>query len=204
MHHHRLLFVSLACAWLAGCSQTPAAGPTTSATTTQTQSVAETQTPSAPSASATSAALSGDDERLLKQVAEKSLAEFQIGELAVKQAANAEVKAIGQQLIDDHNRMKADLDKLATAKNLQLPTEPDSEGKDKISDLQKLQGADFDKEFLSEMVEEHREDIDFYSKGAQSAADPEVKAVAETSLVVLRMHLDKMVRLADKLGVKPD
>lgn len=178
------LIVSLAL--LSGCSQTPSTPSTPQASGSPTTSTSMTPT----------AGLSAEDESLFKEIVAKSLAERAMGELAGEQAASADVKAVAQKMVDDQAQMTDQFEKLAAAKNVQLPTEPSADVRQQLDDLGKLNGSEFDQKFLAEEVEQHRNNIEFYSEGAKRASDPELKSLAETSLVILRMHLDKLARLS--------
>ncbi len=52
-------------------------------------------------------------------------------------------------------------------------------------------GADFDKEFVSYMVKDHKQDIKMFQKEAQDAKDPDVRAFASQHVAILQQHLDR-------------
>ena len=55
--------------------------------------------------------------------------------------------------------------------------------------LSGLSGNDFDRDYMSEMVRDHTEDIALFERAAETSTDPDLKAWATRSLPMLREHL---------------
>jgi len=85
------------------------------------------------------------------------LAEVQLGQLASERAANADVKAFGQMMVKDHTQANDELKQIASQMNLQTPTQLDQKHKDLVDKLSKLQGSEFDREYINAMVQGHQE-----------------------------------------------
>ena len=56
--------------------------------------------------------------------------------------------------------------------------------------LQKKSGADFDREYMKEMVSDHKKDVKEFQSTAKSANDPDIKNFASSTLPTLQQHLD--------------
>ena len=63
-----------------------------------------------------------------------------------------------------------------------LPTTPTAEQKATKDKLEKLSGAEFDKEFTATMVRNHRANIPNFQREADKGADPDVKNFASMVL----------------------
>src|SRR5947207_611368 len=74
--------------------------------------------------------------------------EVQLGQLAAQKAQSDEVKQFGQRMVSDHSKANDKLKQVATQKNINLPTEMDSSSKREYDKLQKLSGAQFDREYV--------------------------------------------------------
>lgn len=135
------------------------------------------------------AVLDNADRKFLNEAAASGLAEVKLGQLATKQAANEDVKKFGQRMIDDHSRMNSDLTKLAQPKGVTPPQTLDKKYQEKIDKLSKRGGAEFDKAYMDEMVDEHQHDVDSFEKAARDAKDADVKGFAARTLPMLREHL---------------
>jgi putative membrane protein len=85
------------------------------------------------------------------------LAEVQLGKIATERAANADVKAFGQMMVDDHTEAGNELKQVAMQLKLQQPAQLEQKHKDLVDKLSKLQGAEFDREYMNAMVQGHQE-----------------------------------------------
>ena len=82
---------------------------------------------------------------------------------------------------------------MAKKKNIDLPTALDAKHQAVVDRLSKLSGAEFDRAYSTEMLEDHQEDVKEFQKQANSASDPDVKSFASNNLPTLQEHL-KMAR----------
>jgi predicted outer membrane protein len=83
-------------------------------------------------------------------------AEVQLGQLAVEHAASEDVKSFAQTMVKAHAQGNEELKRLASELNVQVPAPLDAEHKALVDTLSKLQGAEFDREFMSAMVRGHQ------------------------------------------------
>jgi putative membrane protein len=173
---------------LAGCSSNENANSSTvtSNTSVNTSTTNRTATTSSSPAAST---LAPEDRTFLNKAAVGGMAEVQLGQVAVKNAKNADVKAFGQRMIDDHSRANSELTRLATSKGVTPPSELDSKHKATLERLSKLTGDQFDKAYMADMVTDHEEDVAEFQKEANSASNPDVKAFAAKTLPTLQEHL---------------
>ena len=137
-----------------------------------------------------------DAERdFLRKAAQGGLTEVELGRAAEEQGQNGGVKNLGKMLISDHRKNNEELMRLAVIKDVPLPMEPNSEQRGIIDQIWEVKGAAFDKQFLKIAAEDHRKDIQQYSKMAQEAKDRDVKAFAERTLPVLQKHAEHVEKL---------
>ena len=122
------------------------------------------------------------------------MGEVQLGQLAAQKAQSDEVKQFGQRMVSDHSKANDKLKQVATQKNINLPTEMDSSSKREYDKLQKLSGAQFDREYVKTMVSDHQKDIKEFQKEAKSGKDADVKAFADGTLPTLEDHLNMAKR----------
>ncbi len=66
--------------------------------------------------------------------------------------------------------------------------------------LVKLQGADFDREYVKTMVAMHEKDVAAFSAFAESATDADVKTFAAATLPTLKHHLEMIRALAKTMS----
>lgn len=146
--------------------------------------------------------VTGGDLDFMNQAAMGSMAEVEIGRLALNQAASAEVKGFAQHMIDDHSKAGGELKQLAQGKKVMLPPEVSPTHKQTMEKLSKLKGAEFDREYVKAMVEAHEKDVTAFGAVAQNATDADVKAFAAKTLPTLQQHLQMIRGIAAKMDVK--
>ena len=115
--------------------------------------------------------------------------EMMLGELAAKLGASDEVKAYGETLHADHAAAGDQVKQAAAGAGITVPAEPTKEARDEFDKLSKMSGADFDKEFASYMVDDHKKDIAEFEKATKSK-DPKVAKLASDTLPTLQKHLE--------------
>jgi putative membrane protein len=152
----------------------------------------------------TAASLTLDSpEDFMKEAAQGGMSEVEMGNLAAKNAQNAEVKSFGQMMVSDHGKANTELKALATKKNVTLPTDMGSHRSD-IDRLKTLKGAEFDKAYVDAMVDDHEADVSAFQAQADKSTDTDVKAFAAKTLPVLKTHLEKIKGIQAKLGTGSD
>lgn len=129
------------------------------------------------------------DNGFMTKAAQGGLAEVELGRLATTHASNAQVKQFGQRMVDDHSKVNNELRQIAAKDGVTLPTTINSKDQAEMDKLSSLNGSDFDKAYMEDMVKDHRADIAEFKKEADSGADPSLKAFAAKTLPTLQEHL---------------
>ena len=139
------------------------------------------------------------DSRYLVEAGETDSKEIEIGKLAQEKSTDADVKAFGKMLVDDHTQAAGDVKKLAARKNISLPDSMTEEARKEYDDLNKKSGLDFDKKFAEMMVKGHEKAIDKMTEAAEEAADEEIRYWATNKIPTLTEHLEHAKSLKEKI-----
>jgi predicted outer membrane protein len=160
------------------------------------------QTAAATGAAASGAKLTSADQKILKDMAMADMAEIEGGKMAQSKGQSSEVKAFGQQMIDDHTANLNEVKALASARGVTLPTEPDAKHKAMAAKLDKMSGADFDKAYMKQAgVQDHKTVHAKLKTASKKAKDAEVKALVDKTEPVVAQHLKSAQQMpADKAG----
>ena len=75
--------------------------------------------------------------------------------MASEKGASPDVKKFGKMMVDDHTAAGDRLKAIATQHNVEWPAGLDDKHRDLRDKLAKLSGAEFDREYMSAMVEGH-------------------------------------------------
>ncbi|BAZ48018.1 outer membrane protein [Nostoc sp. NIES-4103] len=165
----------------------PVTGKPVQATNSPSPSVSPTVSPTTPGQNN----LSSSDRQFINEAAQGGLAEVQLGQLASQRAGNNAVKEFGQRMVTDHTQVNNQLKQLATQKGVTLPTTLDSKNQQLKQRLSRLSGANFDREYMNQMVQDHQKDVSAFQTEAQQGQDPDVKAFAAQALPTLQEHLQQ-------------
>jgi putative membrane protein len=136
------------------------------------------------------------DAMFMRHAAADSLAEIQMGRIALDKSSSAQVKELAQRIIDDHTKANDQLMSIAQRKQVTLPTEPMPMQKKEADKLKAMSGKAFDEAYAKAMVKDHRKAIKMFGMENQEAADSDVKEFASTTLPVLKTHLQMAEQIA--------
>ncbi len=140
-------------------------------------------------AAADSTKPSQSDVKFMKEAAMGGMLEVELGRVAMQNASSEQVKQFGKQMVDDHGKGNEDLKSLADLEGVKLPSQLDPKHARELQRMQQLKGADFDREYMKMMLEDHKKDIKAFNDEGQRGDDPEVKGFALRTLPTLRAHL---------------
>lgn len=104
--------------------------------------------------------IKGGDKDFIHDLGIANTAEVELGRMAADRAANPEVKKFGQTMVDDHTKANDDLNAVATQHNIPTANELDDKHRDLRDKLAKLQGMEFDREYINAMVDGHQDVLD--------------------------------------------
>ncbi len=143
--------------------------------------------------------VSSNGEKFMTEAAQGGMMEVALGKLAATKAAAPEVKAFGQRMVVDHGKAGEELKALAAKKKIELPAEMSGGMKETVDRLSKLSGAEFDKEYVKLMVDDHDEDLEAFQDQADDAKDADVKAFAAKYAPVIKSHYESIKAINDKM-----
>jgi len=140
------------------------------------------------------------DRAFMTAAAQGGIAEVEMGRLAAGHASSDKVKQFGQRMVDDHTKANDELKQLASQKGLTLPTEMNAKQKSTMNKLSKLNGAEFDRAYMRDMVTDHQEDVAEFQRESTNGSDADVKAFAGKVLPTLQEHLRMAQEIEGGLG----
>jgi putative membrane protein len=139
---------------------------------------------------ADAATVSESDMKFAVEAASGGMMEVQLGRLALEQASAQAVKDFAQTMIDDHSKANAELQDVARRQSIELPATPGADHQNKIDQLAKKKGRDFDRAYVDLMVSDHESDVAAFDNQSRNGSDPSLREWAAEKLPVLRHHLD--------------
>jgi putative membrane protein len=141
------------------------------------------------------------DKAFVRHASEGGLAEVQFGQLAAQKAQNPDVKAFGQKMVDDHSALNEKMKPIAQNLGVTPASKLNAKDAAEYNKLNSLSGDDFDKEYVADMVADHRKDLREFRHEEAVAADPQLKDAVAGGEKVIAEHNRMIDHLAQQIGV---
>jgi putative membrane protein len=104
-------------------------------------------------------------------------------------------------MVTDHTKANEERMALAQVKDIPVSTEIDEQHQETAEMLSKMQGSQFDREFMRHMVKDHEKAVQLFSTVSHESQDADIKAFATKTLPILQEHLQLARQLAQQLKV---
>jgi putative membrane protein len=145
--------------------------------------------------------LSAADQAFVQKAAKGNEAEIEMAKMAEDKAQSRDIKDYASMLERDHSDALDNLRDLAQKANVTLDTAPPAENASMSTKLNAASGTQFDREYITTMIEEHRKNIAEFER-MQGSATGELKAFIDKTLPTMREHLAKAEQLMKEVGTK--
>lgn len=188
----RIVAGGIVAAGLLAAGQAGAADTTVSGSTSTSGSTTESSSTSGTSHAAKS---------FIKDASEGNQAEIALANLAEQKSQNSDIKQLAQMIRDDHQQAQQKLETIAQAHGVTLDQKPGWMDRHEQNKLEKLSGAEFDKEYATQMLSDHAKDINKFQKAAQDVQESDVKQYAQDCLSKLQAHMQHAETAAQAVGV---
>ena len=132
--------------------------------------------------------LNARDYKFVSDAAEGGAMEVSLGRLAAQKGADQAVRDFGQRMVTDHQKANEELTQLVSQKGATLP-DSSKEIEKSLSRFGKLEGSDFDKAYIKDMVSDHKKDVKDFQTEADKAEDADLKGWVTKTLPTLEDHL---------------
>ncbi|MDB4884282.1 MAG: hypothetical protein JWL95_3048 [Gemmatimonadetes bacterium] len=203
--YNKLAMTALCLGALAACKQSDrtATADTAAARTDSaagrldsTAATAATKMDSTSSSMTTNVAWTND--RIFGFAHDANAGEIALGKLASTKATNPQVKAFGREMVKDHQAMMAEAHSLFGKLKASPDTTTDDatdiakKGNDQLKDLtEKAAGADWDKAYIDDQIEDHQKVLDKLTDAAKSTTDKTVTDALAKTTAKVQEHLTK-------------
>lgn len=148
----------------------------------------------------TSAMVNEQDADFAVKAADASLAEIELGKLALEKAPDQRIKDFAQQMVSDHQKANEELMAIATRLNITLPPVVSEDHVDKQRKLRDKSGKAFEEDYIDLMVKEHDRAVSLFEDAASDAKNADLQAFAAKTLPTLKMHFEEAKTLRDSIS----
>jgi putative membrane protein len=142
----------------------------------------------------------GQDQDFLEAAMKQSNAEIEWSKIAAQKSANPDVKALANDIVSDEMPVAARLVAEAKSFKLKVPTALGGKEKKTSDKLNGLSGADFDKEYLSDLIKLQHEDVNNMLDESKESRTPALQSFASTTVDQITRRNDKAKAVQAKVG----
>jgi putative membrane protein len=136
------------------------------------------------------------DQDFLNRAATGTWGEVALGQLALEHGSAPTVRRFGAHIAYEHRRVHASL--IALAHRLHMSAKP---GSFDTNWLESLSGAEFDREFIADQVNDQREALGLFEREAEHGHSHQLRRFARERLPFMRRDLRRAEILAVRLHV---
>ena len=120
-----------------------------------------------------------------------SMAEIELGQLAMKRASDPRVQTFARTMVEQHQKSLQDLRSAAAEAKVALPGTVDEKHREVVQSLKSLQGEEFDAAYSKAMAKGHDEAVALFDAAKHSSKLPEsLHEYAARALPVIQAHRD--------------
>lgn len=148
----------------------------------------------------TSAMVNERDADFAVKAADASLAEIELGKLAIEKAADQRIKDFAQRMVSDHQKANNELSAIATDLNITLPPVVSEDHVEKQRKLREKSGEAFEEEYIDIMVKDHDRTVSLFEDAASDAVNTDLQAFAAKTLPALKKHFEEAKILRDSIS----
>jgi putative membrane protein len=122
--------------------------------------------------------------------------EITAGKLALEKAEMGATREFAQMMVDDHTKSSQALKDAAGSGNqtFNMPASLDTQRQAQLDILERLDGADFDREYLSQQMAAHREALTLLKAYAGNGDVAELRQFAQRTIPTIQKHYDWLER----------
>jgi putative membrane protein len=129
------------------------------------------------------------DRHFVKKAEDGYMLEAALGERAAEQAASADVKRFGEMMAKCNTFAGDRLLAIARNNDLEVHTDMDREDREALLNLSKMEGLDFDREYMNQAIKDHEDNLKLFEQMAKEVTNPDLRCYAQQTIPVLRRHL---------------
>ena len=129
------------------------------------------------------------DADFARKAAIGGITEVQLGQIAEQKGATPAVREFGRWMVTDHTLANHMLQQVAQDNSMTLPNSLDAEHQQMVNHLKSLNGAQFDRDYITHMVQDHEQDVADFRKESQDGSNAQLKQFAAQVTPILEQHL---------------
>lgn len=142
-----------------------------------------------------------NDEQFVRNAAEASMSQVDIGKVAEQRSQNPEVKKFAQMMVEEHAKLTEQLKQMGMSENINLPTSVSRDDANAHRSLNTMNGPNFDRAYLERVSSELHRQLGAFERGASLGTKPALKEYAQRTQPTLESELQQVKQLLARVGL---
>jgi putative membrane protein len=144
------------------------------------------------------------DNKFIREVTADNALETSLAQLAERKAENSEVRQFAQRMVADHTKLQSDWTAMASTNGVKYNTGFGKHHRKKLDQLQKASGKEFDRAYMTLMIQDHKDYVDYFRKEGRAAKSAQVRNLVSAGLPMLEQHWSMAKQVGVKVGANPN
>jgi putative membrane protein len=140
------------------------------------------------------------DSKFIHEMSSENLLEIRLGQMARQKASNSEVKDFGQRMVTDHTKLQDQWTTMASKNGLKFKPGLGRKHGQKVDRLEKLSGKEFDRAYMTTMIQDQKDDVDYLQNESKAAHSTPVRDLVGSILPTFEQHLTLAKQVGSKVG----
>ncbi|MBC8985366.1 DUF4142 domain-containing protein [Pedobacter sp. N36a] len=144
--------------------------------------------------------VNGNGKMFVLNASTVELQAIEAANLAMNKSKDKQVKDFAASLLKDHKEANAELNRIASAKGIQLAQAISGKSEEDLKVLNTLVNREFDLQYIRMVIDQHQKALQLFTDGS-GLTDPELKAFAVKALPSVEQHYKKALEIGKHLNM---
>lgn len=140
------------------------------------------------------------DARFIRNIDADHYLEIRLGRLAEKKAQDASVKQFGRRMAEDHTSLQTQWSSMAANNGMKFKSGMGPRHTSKLTRLEKFSGREFDREYMTVVLQNNQDYLDYFRKEGRAANSEQVRNLVDRGIPVLEQHLRQGKEIGARVG----
>jgi len=142
------------------------------------------------------------DAAFIQNVGADNTMHIQLARIALEKAKNKDVRQFAQRMVTDHSRLQDQWSAMVARNGLSFGLGMGPKHREKVEDLKKVNGKNFDKAYMTMMIQQHQQ-VNYWQNEGRNSKSAEVRRLVDQGLPIEEQHLAQAKQIAREVGVDP-
>jgi putative membrane protein len=145
------------------------------------------------------------DAEFMQDVGADNTMQIAMAELAEDRASNRAVRQYAEREKRDHERLQDQWVAMAERNDLNFRARwMGSMHRDKVTQLEKLRGRNFDRAYMIMMIRQHSDEVSYWRKEGRGSQSSQVRELVNRGLPTMEEHFEQAKQIGRQVGVNPE